>query len=226
MTIDGGIVDTQPSAPTVRLGRTGAHVAGRRTTRWPAALVPVALAVVAGCSSPAVGGTASPAPSAVPTTSAAPPSTPPPATTSADPTTAATPQNRTGDIRANGDPCAAFTLDAARQVLPELPDQQIDHGDGNCTYFMQPDMSSGDYVSFVAPHTGDPQWAATAQAHNAASGTATPMPVGDGGFCLDMGSTFMIGWQRGSTGLEVDAGGSDLTCDTLTALARTLNASL
>lgn len=81
-------------------------------------------------------------------------------------------------------------------------------------------------MTFVRPHSGQPGWARSAKAKNTGAGTATPIAVGDGGFCLDMGQAFTAGWQRGSTGLEVDATGSALTCDALTGLALQLNASL
>lgn len=204
------------------------NLAGLR--RRLVAVVPLAVAVLAGCSTQGANGTASPASSAVSTT----PSSSAPATTatvasSTSPSAAATLGDKTGDVTLDpsGDFCGAFTLDVARLVIPDLPAQPIDHGDGNCTYYTQPDTTTGDSVSFVHPYSDQPEWMAAAKAHNSGSGTITPIPVGDGGFCLEFGNGgFMVGWQRGSTGLELDASGSAVTCDRLTRLAQVLNMSL
>jgi hypothetical protein len=147
---------------------------------------------------------------------------------SAAPTTTAGPVNRTGEVTIPdvlGGACEAFSLPMARQVVPDLPEQTMDLGDGNCSYVDPPDASNrADNVTFVRPHLGRPGWAADAQS---GAGQVTPVAVGDGGFCADEGGgAFVLGWQRGSTGLELDALGPSVTCAELTSVAVFLNASL
>jgi hypothetical protein len=153
----------------------------------------------------------------------------PGSTASAPAPTTTPPSNKTGKVILSdklGGHCAAFTLTAARAVIPALPDQQMSLADGNCTYSTQPD-GAGDSVSFVNPHVGQPSYAARAQARAAGSGSTTPERVGDGGFCADEGGgNFLLGWQRGSTGLELNARGSTVSCAELARLAQALNASL
>ena len=124
-----------------------------------------------------------------------------------------------------GGACGAFTLTSARQVVPDLPDQQMDLGDADCSYQDPPDANNrANGVTFVRPHLDQPGWVTQ---DRSGQGQSTPVAVGDGGFCLDEGGgAFEFGWQRGSTGLELDASGPGVTCAKLNALARTLNASL
>lgn len=149
---------------------------------------------------------------------------------SASSTETAQPANKTGPVTirdSSGGTCTAFTLAVARQVLPELPDQQMDSGDGNCSFYLDPNDLSAGGISFVRPHVNQPNWEAQAQQTATSSGTPSSVTVGDVGFCAPSGSgNFWLGWQRGSTGLEIDAGGRGVDCDTLTRLALILNASL